>query len=184
MGKIINLVGRKFGKLKVLRHCGRERIVKWKCLCECGNIKIIRGGDLKAGKIKSCGCSRYDSLIKRNTTHGQSKTRLYRIWRGLFKRCYNKNSTDFKNYGARGISIYQNWKKNFIKFYNWSYENGYKDNLTIERVNNDKGYYPSNCKWITKKEQSANKRKRTIFPKRNDKGMFIKTDNPSLLEDK
>lgn len=143
-------------------------------LCECGNETTQWVIDIEKGKVKSCGCKRYLDLIDRNTVHSGCGTRLYRIWRGLFKRCCNPNSTDYLNYGARGITICEYWNK-FEVFKNWALCNGYKDNLTIDRINENGNYEPDNCRWATKKEQSEHKRKRKTMPLRDLKGRFVKS---------
>lgn len=124
------------------------------------------------GKSKETG-DRYKKLIERNTKHGFHGTRIYRIWRGLFKRCDYPNSTDYKNYGGRGIKICDEWR-DFINFKNWAFANGYSNDLTIERKDVDSDYEPSNCTWITKREQAQNRRKRTEYPERDVSGRFVK----------
>lgn len=90
-------------------------------------------------------------------THGMSKSRIYQIWECMKRRCYSKNFDHYDRYGGRGITVCDDWKNNFKQFYDWAIQNGYKENLTIDRINNDKGYYPENCRWITGKEQHRNK---------------------------
>lgn len=89
--------------------------------------------------------------------HGLRQTRIYGIWNGMLQRCYNPNRPKYKDYGARGIGVCEEWRHNFKAFYDWAMANGYNDNLTIDRKNNDKGYEPSNCRWITIADQSYNK---------------------------
>lgn len=129
----------------------------WECKCDCGVIKDIDGASLRAGRIKSCGCLK-EEMIKNNTTHGLSESRLYNIHYHMIDRCYNFNNNAYYNYGGRGITVCDEWKNDFLSFYNWAINNGYQDDLTIERIDNNKGYNPSNCRWCTMYDQSRNKR--------------------------
>lgn len=95
---------------------------------------------------------------KNHLIHGKRKTRLYRIWTNVKTRCYNENDPHFKRYGGRGITVCEEWRNSFEAFYNWAVSNGYSDELTIDRINNDGNYEPSNCRWVTFKEQNQNKR--------------------------
>lgn len=125
------------------------------CKCECGNEKEVRMDSLRNGKAISCGCYNKEMSIKANTKHGMYKTRIYRIWHGMKSRCLNYNNDSYKNYGGRGISICSEWM-DFSAFKKWSIINGYKDFLTIERVNVNGNYNPQNCTWISMEEQRRN----------------------------
>lgn len=164
MSKFIDLTGQKHHMLLVLELAGKKHgHLNWKCLCDCGNITYTLGCDLTSGRKKSCGClSRY-MRIQNNTTHGMSKTRLYTIWNGIKKRCYNPNFENYKHYGGRGIEVCNEWKNDFEVFASWAMDNGYTDELTIERIDVNKNYCPENCKWITKTEQAKNKRTSRYF---------------------
>jgi len=113
-------------------------------------------------KYKSCGCMRDKLARESNTKHGDAKIkhifRLYRTWTDIKRRCYNKNEQAYKNYGGRGIAVCDEWKNDYVTFKTWALENGYKDNLSIDRIDNDGNYEPDNCKWSTRKEQARNTR--------------------------
>lgn len=154
-----SIIGKKFGKLTVIDIVGlnkhNQKIVK--CKCDCGNIIEKPFYYISSGDTKSCGCIRKKK--NNNTTHGLSKTRIYMIWCAMKKRCINKKDSGYKNYGKRGITVCDEWKNNFEKFYEWSMNNGYKENLTIDRINVDENYRPGNCRWTDRHFQNCNKRK-------------------------
>jgi hypothetical protein len=164
IGKIIDLTGHKYGKLTVLKMAdkkGKNQECYWLCECDCENKtkKIISGNNLRHGRTKSCGCGKAK-------THDLSKSRVYKIYRSMIQRCYNPNAHAYEIYGGRGIKICDEWidkKEGFVRFYNWSMNNGYSDNLTIDRINVNGNYEPNNCKWSTMKDQQNNKRTNTLI---------------------
>ena len=157
MGKFEDLTGKTFNRLTVIKRAEIEKKeVYYLCKCICGNEKIIRGKDLKYNKIKSCGCLNKEKTTERNTKHSLRHTRIYRIWLLMKNRCLNSKYHLFKNYGGRGITVCNEWKNDFVKFYDWSMNNGYNDTLTIDRIDVNGNYEPSNCRWATKLQQQRN----------------------------
>ena len=154
-----DLKGQQFGRLTVISFAGTDKNGKalWNCQCECGNKTTVRLDKLSNGETKSCGCIRREKTRKRATTHGNSKKRLYRIWCGILHRTGNENAIEYDRYGGRGIYICKEWKESFEEFEKWALENGYTGKLTIDRMDNDKGYSPENCRWTDWKTQENNK---------------------------
>lgn len=163
--KKLDLTGKTFGKLKII-HIDKNVKFKrlyWICECECGSIKSIRGSHLKSGSIVSCGCYQNEHRHFNNYKHGKCFTKLYRVYKTMINRCYDNNVSNYNNYGGRGIKVCSEWQNSFQVFYKWATTNGYKEGLTIDRINNDKGYSPDNCKWATSKEQANNRRGNRII---------------------
>lgn len=147
----INLAGRTFGRWTVLAYDSNQ---KWICRCVCGNQTSVDGASLRHGRSK--GCITCHTATGTRRTHGQSDTRIYRIWTGIIDRCENQNCDAFHRYGARGIVMCPEWRNSFTAFRDWALANGYDDKLTIDRRNNDAGYAPENCRWATYAEQNRN----------------------------
>lgn len=161
--RLVDLSGKKFGRLTVVRrneHNDKYNKPMWNCICDCGNEVVVLGNALKNGNTKSCGCYKLEQIRSCETkhhTHRLTNTRLYRIWRGMKKRCFDKNNKDYYNYGGRGISVCNEWKNDFYCFYQWSMNNGYSEELTIDRINANGNYEPTNCRWVTTYVQNRNK---------------------------
>jgi len=156
-----NMSGLKFGRLTVLENYTIiNKVTKWECLCECGKQLFVAAGGLQSGKRKSCGCYLKDNPPFRK--HGLDGSRINQIWYNMKTRCFNKNNGQYVDYGGRGITICEEWL-DFMNFYNWAIANGYEDNLTIDRIDNDGNYEPGNCRWATTVEQAVNKRNNTTI---------------------
>ena len=165
-GNARDLRGQKFGRLTALRPTDKRRWddVVWILMCACGTIAEIPTSNLVSGKTHSCGCLRKELALKKlpnggedhpRYKHGGAGTRLYKTWKGMKTRCYNKNTPCYKYYGGKGIIICEEWLNDFVVFRDWAMSNGYTDELTIDRINSDNNYEPNNCQFLT---QAENKR--------------------------
>lgn len=164
MGKFVDMIGYEFNGCKVIRQAHKDKTSKWywECQCFCGEKFLTLGTTIRKGEVKSCGCYRRGILKKQrdeNKTHGDSKSRLFRIWSNMKNRCNNdKDKQKYKNYGGRGIKVCDEWNNNYDNFKKWALNNDYKEFLSIDRIDNDGDYEPSNCRWTDMKTQSRNKR--------------------------
>ncbi len=155
-----DLAGQKFGRLTVLFRNGsnKHKKVIWVCLCECGKITNVITTNLKNGDTKSCGCMQKEIASKMLTKHGFANNILYPIWQTMKQRCSNSKANGYKYYGGRGISVCKEWENNPGAFIKWAQNNGYKNGLQIDRIDNDKNYCPENCRFVTHRENSLNRR--------------------------
>lgn len=174
MAKFIDLTGKRFGRLIVIKRAedyiqtSGKRVTMWECECDCSKKTIVQGSSLRSGNTTSCGCFGKEQRLKRNTKHGLSPregTRLKRIYYNMKSRCYNPNTPKYKNHGGRGIGICKEWlcENGIENFYKWSINNGYDEKLTLDRIDNNGDYEPSNCRWTTYEEQNFNRRNSRLF---------------------
>ena len=160
MPPLIDLTEQTFGRLTVVERAenAKGRHPRWKCQCECGNIAIIDSASLKGGITKSCGCLLKEILSKTKFVHGMCKSPEYKTWECMKERCYNITNTAYKDYGGRGIKILPKWKNNFMAFFNYIGPKPSKKH-SIDRIDNNAGYFPGNVKWSTQREQTNNTRR-------------------------
>ena len=161
MPPLTDLTNQLFGRLTVIRRAGTDMNKKplWLCRCSCGKQTLVPSQSLKSGATKSCGCLQEEHKKAGNIKHGLRYTRVYKIWLAILQRTGNEKNTDYELYGGRGITVCDEWKNDFMAFYNWAMENGYQENLTIDRIEVNGNYEPSNCRWSTQKEQCNNTRR-------------------------
>lgn len=154
MGAKLDLRGQKFGRWTVIEEAGRKNgRILWKCQCECGTVRDVLGNSLRKGASTSCGCYNREII----TTHGRSKTNLHQVWANFKDRCLNPNSKMWPLYGGRGIAVCDEWRDSYEAFEEWALANGYKKGLSLDRIDNDGNYEPSNCRWATSKQQCRNR---------------------------
>lgn len=159
-----DITGQKFNKLTAIKpaeYAMHGKCTKWYCQCECGNVAVVSYDHLKSGHTKSCGCLRqkYGKALQKGEQHGMANTPLYKVWQAMKDRIYNKNNKYFHYYGGRGLTLCEEWES-FSAFNKWAMENGYQKGLDLDRINNDLGYSPENCRWIPHAENLQNTRRK------------------------
>lgn len=158
MARVKDLSGQRFGLLTVVERAGKAKNgnMLWKCQCDCGNTTIVHSTSLVQGSTMSCGCYHRARTVETKYKHGETKTRLYRIWSGMFSRCYTTRPKFVASYVSRNIAVCDEWK-DYEAFRNWAISNGYRNDLTIDRINVNGNYEPSNCRWVSQKVQQNNR---------------------------
>lgn len=162
------LLNKTFGRLTVLEYDGSTKYYagKWKCQCTCGNIVSVRSAHLLQGTTKSCGCYAREAAARSGAVHGLHTHPLYAVWSQMKDRCFNPNNKFYQRYGGREITVCEDWRYDFLTFYRWAIHNGYKEGLTIDRIDNDDNYEPGNCRWATQEIQMQNTSLTKINPKK------------------
>ena len=160
--------GHRYGRLTAIKvdHKDKNNRWHWLCKCDCGNYAVAAGDSLTKGLTRSCGCLAKEVLksgdVRRE--HGMCGTRIYRIWKQMKTRCLNKNTPDYKKwYGGRGVTVCDEWRNDFKTFYDWAISNGYREDLTIDRIDSNGNYCPENCRWVDLKTQARNTRQNHLI---------------------
>lgn len=170
---LIDLRGQRFGCLTVIRPAEtRNRQRYWECVCDCGTLKTVQGRKLRDGLIKSCGCMKALFEREARTKHGGCHTRLYEVWKSIKQRTCNPANKNYSRYGGRGINLCKEWSENYAAFRDWALASGYREGLSIDRIDNDGDYTPHNCRWVTMKVQAKNRHTSNKYIRERENGEF------------
>lgn len=159
------VVGETINRLTAIQRHGvsSRGAVLWEFQCACGNRVIKEGRFVRSGGVKSCGCLVTERAKKLNYKHGLGRGKLYSVYNAMVSRCNNPKNKSFKNYGERGIQVAKEWLDDFVIFRDWALQNGYKEGLSLDRIDVEKGYSPDNCRWVTRDVQNNNKRNNILI---------------------
>lgn len=157
----IDMTGAQVGLLTVVARSGatKDGKAKWLCRCQCGREKDIAGSELRRGQV-SCGCRQQSHAASARRTHGKSRTALHRLWRNMINRCERPQTHNYHRYGGRGISVCAEWRNDAAQFIAWCEGNGWAPGLQLDRIDNDGDYEPSNCRFVTPRENARNRSSR------------------------
>jgi len=170
MGRKLNLLGQKFGRWEVIGEAKpRRKMSYWLCRCECGNEREVVGADLKRGMSESCGCLNADKNSESRTTHGLSRHRFYHTWLNMLDRCCDSSCPNYENYGKRGISVCEEWYRDPTAFLAWCDSQEPEEGHSLDRINNEGNYEPSNCRFVNKVTQSRNRRDNVLVDYNGEK---------------
>jgi hypothetical protein len=180
----IDLAGIRYGRLIVLDYSNTTKgVAYWRCRCDCGKETLVRGAYLRTGNTTSCGCWQKEfRLVNRRKYPPETKGRLRSIWHAMLSRCEQPTHKHYPYYGGRGIAVYEEWRNDYLAFWQWAVSNGYDNNLELDRRDNNQGYTPDNCRWATRKQQNRNSRHNVSVTAFGERKLLIEwTEDPRCV---